>query len=185
MLKVHGFMFWGSLTFAAIWGVHLKSRSHVHDFKPCIRGRCSLCWSPDEVGISLGYKTATAQAGLKFMTAHFETNALLSGQYCNIPAVLRHSRERLHAKHECIGWEDKIKRNKTHTYKHTGVFFFFLPSKKNSHIKKNWHPTILSGLTESQQDWQKMIGKSWCPADYFSISTPLNTYHNTFSDGKN
>ena len=63
----------------------------------------------DEVGISLTYKTATAQAGQKFMTAHFETNALLYGQYCNIPAVLRHSRERLHAKHECIGSEDKIK----------------------------------------------------------------------------
>jgi hypothetical protein len=75
----------------------------------------------DEVGISLRYKTATAQAGLKFMPTHFETNALLSGQYCNIPAVLRHSRERLHAKHECIGSEDKIK----HTHINTQELFLF------------------------------------------------------------
>jgi hypothetical protein len=87
----------------------------------------------DEVGIILRYKTATAQAGLKFMTAHFETNALLSGQYCNIPAVLRHSRERLHAKHECIGSEDKIKRNKTHINTQE---FFFSSKKKISHQKQ-------------------------------------------------
>jgi hypothetical protein len=31
-----------------------------------------------------------------------------------------------------------------------------------------------AGLTESQQDWQKMIGsQSWCLTDYFSVSTHL------------
>jgi hypothetical protein len=34
--------------------------------------------------LSLTYKAATAQVELKFMTMHFETSALLSGQYYNI-----------------------------------------------------------------------------------------------------
>jgi hypothetical protein len=113
--------------------------------------------SADEVDISLRCKTATAQSELKFMTAHFETNTLLSGQYCIIPAVLRHSRERLHAKHECIGSEDKIKRNKTHTHKHTGVVFFFQVKKKFSHQKELTSYNFIrtdrksAGLTEN--DW--------------------------------
>jgi hypothetical protein len=36
MLKVHSLTHWGSLTFAAAWGIHLKSRPHVCDFAPCV-----------------------------------------------------------------------------------------------------------------------------------------------------
>ena len=85
-IKVHGFTYWGSLTFAAMWGIHLSSMPHAHDFAPwpCVCGGLRMQYLTIKYVEVLDITQLQEKRNSYLLTHIFETSVLLSGQYYNI-----------------------------------------------------------------------------------------------------